>query len=84
MERLFKGKYIISAYDSEDDDTLVGLWDNPKRMAEDLRRNYDTVFCQLWRCLKGDTKMMRIHGVNCHIYITEAMESDECSASGLR
>lgn len=84
MNKLYRGKYIISAYDGADDDTLVGLWDNPREMSADLGRNYDSVFCQLWRCLKGDTKMMRIRGVNCHIYITEAKESDECPASRVR
>lgn len=44
MGNLFKGRYIIAVYDANDDEDLLGVFDNPNDMKEFLQTEYaDTV-----------------------------------------
>ena len=44
MGSLFKGRYIIAVYDANNDEDLLGVFDNPNDMKEFLQTEYaDTI-----------------------------------------
>ena len=72
MERYYKGRYIIAAYDAEEDEELVGLFDNIESMSELTGQGRASLACSIGRAVKGKVKEVFVKGRRCRIHLIEA------------
>ena len=70
----YKGKYLIGVY--ENDEWLIGLYDNTKDLAKDIGMNINTAYSTMSRLFNGKRDKLNINGKRYDVKFIELSDYD--------